>query len=746
MSRLYLILFLTFGLTQLGTAQKTLKKIIAFADEQYVKGDFIYALEYYKQALEKDSNSVKLLWKYAETLRAYKDYPNAETYYAKVYAREQTKIYSNSLLNLALMQKQNGRYTKAIKTLNLSAEKLSNKKSSPFYIKTLREIESCKWAKENLKDSSEFIPLTHLPETINSVDAEFAHTMHGNQLIFSALKADSSNKEQEVYDKAYRTKLYYSELNNQGEFSASKINDDLYHKKLSYGNGSFSNDGKRYYFSVCEDDGSGYSCKIVIAEFNDSSWKIMDTLPSEINASGANTTMPFFTRISKKDYLIYSSNRRGGKGGMDLWYAESIDGIRFNPSKNISTVNTIENDVTPYYDTIQNKLFFSSTWLNGFGGYDVYASAFNEGAFSIPTNLGMPMNSPANDLYYFGHNDSIFISSNRRGSLYAKNPTCCSDIYASYPMIDLVTEETTDTLILEERIETLLPVTLYFRNDEPDARTRSITTKQTYLESYEGYVENYPVYKAEASKGLPPVDSEYAINELSSFFKEKVDFGAIMLDSLKSILIKELQTGSKIQMSVKGYASPLAKTAYNINLTKRRISSLINYFSQVDNGAFKPFLGKNATLTFNFLPFGEYVANQEISDDAAIKNESVYSKAAGMERRIQIEYISIDRNKSIFPLITETQVVNLDPVKIGTTLVSTFIVKNTSSEKITLIIPPTNLQEFTSEKLILLPNEESEISLKYDSKEKIGHLSIPFDVMVKDYEGKITLHTNAVLE
>ena len=746
MSRLYLILFLTFGLTNLGTAQKTLKKIIAFADEQYVKGDFIYALEYYKQALEKDSNSVKLLWKYAETLRAYKDYPNAETYYAKVYAREQTKIYSNSLLNLALMQKQNGRYTQAIKTLNLSAEKLSNKKSSPFYIKTLREIESCKWAIENIKDSSDFVPLTHLPETVNSIDAEFAHTMHGNQLIFSALKADSSNKEQEVYDKSYRTKLYYSVINNQGEFSTSKINNDLYHEELSYGNGSYSNDGKRYYFSVCEDNGSGYSCQIVIAEFNDSSWKIMDTLPSEINASGANTTMPFFTRINKKDYLIYSSNRRGGKGGMDLWYAESIDGIRFKPSINISAVNSVENDVTPYYDTIQNKLFFSSTWLNGFGGYDVYASAFNEGAFSIPTNVGMPINSPANDLYYFGHNDSIFISSNRRGSLYAKNPTCCSDIYASYPMIDLVTEETTDTLIVKERIEALLPVTLYFRNDEPDARTRSITTKQTYLESYEGYVENYPVYKAEVGKGLPSVDSEYAINELSSFFKEKVDFGAIMLDSLKSILIKELQSGSKIQMSVKGYASPLAKTAYNINLTKRRISSLINYFSQVDNGAFKPFLGKNATLTFNFLPFGEYVANQEISDDAAIKNESVYSKAAGMERRIQIEYISIDRNKSIFPLITETQVVNLDPVKIGTTLVSTFIVKNTSSEKITLIIPPTNLQEFTSEKLILLPNEKSEISLKYDSKEKIGHLSIPFDVMVKDYEGKITLHTNAVLE
>ena len=86
MPRLYIVSLLFVCLTFSGLAQKKLKQIIAFADEQYVKGDFYYALEYYKQALEKDSNSIKLLWKYAETLRSYKDYANAETYYAKVYA------------------------------------------------------------------------------------------------------------------------------------------------------------------------------------------------------------------------------------------------------------------------------------------------------------------------------------------------------------------------------------------------------------------------------------------------------------------------------------------------------------------------------------------------------------------------------------------------------------------------------------------------------------------------------------
>ena len=146
MSRLHLVFIFCFGFSLLGNTQHKLKKIIAFADEQYERGDYYYALEYYKQALAKDSNSIKLLWKYAETLRAYKYYSEAESYYAKVYAREQATIYPNSLLNLALMQKQNSRYQQALKTFKLSAKKLDKKKNRNFYNKSLREIESCSWA------------------------------------------------------------------------------------------------------------------------------------------------------------------------------------------------------------------------------------------------------------------------------------------------------------------------------------------------------------------------------------------------------------------------------------------------------------------------------------------------------------------------------------------------------------------------------------------------------------------------
>jgi hypothetical protein len=60
------------------TSQIKLKDLVSFADEQYKKGDYYYALDFYQKAIAIDSNSLTLKWKYAQTLRAYKDYKAAE--------------------------------------------------------------------------------------------------------------------------------------------------------------------------------------------------------------------------------------------------------------------------------------------------------------------------------------------------------------------------------------------------------------------------------------------------------------------------------------------------------------------------------------------------------------------------------------------------------------------------------------------------------------------------------------------
>src|SRR5688572_3158150 len=132
MPRLYLISFFVLFWTT-GFSQNMLGKYLEFADEQYAKGDYIYALQYYKKAMEIDSVAIAIQWKMAETSRAYKDYPTAAYYYKKVYDKEETAMYPSSLLYYALMEKQYGNYTEAIELLKTAKKKYAKNKKEYLY-------------------------------------------------------------------------------------------------------------------------------------------------------------------------------------------------------------------------------------------------------------------------------------------------------------------------------------------------------------------------------------------------------------------------------------------------------------------------------------------------------------------------------------------------------------------------------------------------------------------------------------
>jgi hypothetical protein len=59
-----------------------------------------------------------------------------------------------------------------------------------------------------------------------------------------------------VYTSDYKTRLYSSKLDSV--FEPSKRIEDLFFAKLNTGNGSFSLDGTRFYFSLCEDERYNY--------------------------------------------------------------------------------------------------------------------------------------------------------------------------------------------------------------------------------------------------------------------------------------------------------------------------------------------------------------------------------------------------------------------------------------------------------------------------------------------------------
>ncbi|MFA7273222.1 MAG: DUF1573 domain-containing protein [Crocinitomicaceae bacterium] len=747
MPRLYLILLVFLGNAFFTNAQTEIGKYLKYAEEQFQKGDYYSALDLYKKALAIDSNSVAVNWAYAETLRAYKDYRNAEKYYQIVYEKEEALIYPSSLLQLGLMQKQNGKYDEAIETFKLAKKKYARQKKDYLYLKSRRELESCLWAKTAIENKD--LTIEPIAGNVNTPNAEFGHVIIDSILIFSSLKADSISTNEEVFDKSYRTHLYQKNLKVHAENPKVEAIDQLFEKSMSSGNGIFSLDGNRFYYSLCKENDHNYSCKIMVANYKNGKWSKPDSLGEIINVSGANTTMPCIANWENNEYLIFSSDRNGGEGGLDLWYSQIKNGNQYSKARNIKNLNSPDNETSPFWDESQKTLYFSSSWWDGLGGLDVFSSQFL-GSLQNPENAGLPINSPANDLYFFKYDEKEYVTSNRLGVQFSKNPTCCSDIF----VLDkpLIVPPPTQKETLEE-LNKRLPVTLYFHNDVPNPKSTEIATNVNYIDSYQEYKEMLEKYQKEYSSGLTGEKADEAKEDIESFFIEYVDQGVKDLNLFRDLLLEELQKGRKINLTIKGFASPLAKSDYNVNLTKRRISSLVNYLSAFNEGVFVPYLQDNSPdggkLTFTEVPFGEYTSNKLVSDNLNDQKNSVYSRAAGLERKIEIQLVNFIEDSIVdLPLEVKTNIENVGIISPSKKVSVSYTLTNSNDHTVTFLPPriPCECSEVSIDNKTLKPGESTQVHFTFDPNGYAGNVVKSIYLKTAHSEEEIRLILSAEVE
>jgi len=743
MSRFYLI-FLGCCLSFYSFEQNLLSKYLKAADEKYQQGDYYYALDLYTKAMDIDSNTIEILWNVAQAHRAYKDYRKAAYYYAKVFDREMADIYPESLLQLGLMQKQNGNYDRAIETFKRAKKKYAKKKKEYLYSKARRELESCLWAKSML-DISEKGTFVQLPETVNSKNSEFGHTIIDDKFIFSSLRADSISENEEVYQREYSTQLFVAPIES-GRFEKAERWSDFLSETHNVGNASLSLDAQRLYFSACEDrDGVRYQCKILVAKWHDNSWSIIDTLGEIINDPKSNTTMPNIGELNGEEVLFFCSDTKDNtNGGLDVFYSVIKNGNQFSVPQPIRVINSPDNETSPFWDKNSQRLYFSSSWHDGFGGLDVFFSPYENGQFQAPQNVGQPINSPANDLYFFQHGDTSYLTSNRVGVLYSKNPTCCSDIFSFIPPKPETIPEPTPEETLEE-LNQRLPITLYFHNDIPNPRSWDTTTALDYLTTYTEYTAMLDRYQKEYAAGLSSTKAQEAQEDIEDFFTEHVDMGVKNLNVFRNLLLAELQKGIRIRMSIKGFASPLAKTDYNVNLTKRRIASLVNHLRNYQNGVFVPYIDGTASnggqLSFEQIPFGEYTADQLISDNPNDKKNSVYSRFAAAERKIEIQSVSYIDKQEVFPITVQPPVFNAGTRGTGEKITATFQLTNTSTAPITLVAQQDSDPQvaLTINTATIAPNSSIEIEVALNLLNSSGHVVKTIEIPVAEHTEKIRL-------
>ena len=151
--------------------------------------------------------------------------------------------------------------------------------------------------------------------------------------------------------------------------------------------------------------------KLYISTKRDGNWSTPERLA--ISDSIGWDGSPAFSRDGKT--LYFSSNRRGGKGGLDLYRAPMDNSGRFGRPINLgSTINTRGNEIFPYVSE-DGKLYFSSDGHPSLGGLDLFVASRSGDEIQIE-HLGLPINSVGDDFGLFlSDSTQGYFSSNRVG-------------------------------------------------------------------------------------------------------------------------------------------------------------------------------------------------------------------------------------------------------------------------------------------------------------------------------------------
>jgi Tol biopolymer transport system component len=157
---------------------------------------------------------------------------------------------------------------------------------------------------------------------------------------------------------------------------------------------SLNNDGTQLFlYKTGNYDGEIYS-----SNYAGGVWKPIKRLNGNINTRFYESHASVSADGKK---LYFTSNREGGAGNLDIYISEKDESGDWGSAVNLGTViNTPFNEETPFITENDSVLYFSSEGHNSMGGFDIFKSHRNKDAWRIPTNIGYPINSSDDDLFF----------------------------------------------------------------------------------------------------------------------------------------------------------------------------------------------------------------------------------------------------------------------------------------------------------------------------------------------------------
>jgi tetratricopeptide (TPR) repeat protein len=572
-------------------------------------------------------------------------YTQAQTYFKKIVDSDSLDAYPQALFWLGMSLKNDGLYDEALRNFEKYHQEYAQREEAVMQKRVLLEIEACHYTKEAMRDSVN-VKIERLSSVINTPYSEYNAVQYINEaLYFASIRPVGKTEHTVVFEDFYMSKIYVTPYKVNGLEEIIPLPDYINSPQYNNGNFCFDPTFTKLYFTRCQiDKKQNKPCAIWVSDLKDSKWGRPRMLEKTINHPQFSSSQPYLVIADGLEIMYFVSNREGGMGGNDIWYSIISDGHFSEPVNLGSRINTPGNEVTPFYDEKAKRLYFSSDWHKGFGGYDIFYSEGALGAWGKVENMGYPFNSPANDMYFTVNKEDKdgYFTSNRDGSYHLGTENCCNDIY-EYTLLKKEIRIARDTFWVKntsqrlDSVNEFSPITLYFHNDEPDPKTLNTTTSKDYESTLKEYSAMKNLYKEEYSKGLSGEEQILAENQIDTFFTETVEKGFERLNQFMQWLHADLKRGNNIYVEIVGSASPLHSEEYNKNLSSRRISSMINYIGM--QSEFQPYLDTVTPankLYFHEEPTGKKYAAKYVSSNPNDVRNSIYSIAAALERKIQI--------------------------------------------------------------------------------------------------------------
>ena len=387
------------------------KKLIRKASNAVDVYDYDKAISYYDQVLAKDSNSYYANAGKGIVLSEYMGrHDKAIPYLEKAIKKSPSKTSMKINNDLGKSYHYIGNYPRA---LNFYEKTLPyNKEDNPDYDMFLyKRMADCKYALEHPEVAApEQQSVKNVGPVINTEMPEYGPVYTNGDLIFTSKRKDSPKEKKNGVDRRYFESMYISSLSNGAFSPVRRFTRPDYAEDSDFKSGgesvvSASPDGKTLYIFR--------GSKLYEAKLNDST-KNEHLMGSNVNISYLQThafvspdnKVLFFTSISEK-----------GFGGMDIYRSlKGEDGKWQDPQILPSTINSGYNEDAPFM-TQDGTLFFASNGLPGYGGYDVYKTRLVNGEWTAPENLGQPINTAGDDMYFALNPNSSkgFYSSDRPG-------------------------------------------------------------------------------------------------------------------------------------------------------------------------------------------------------------------------------------------------------------------------------------------------------------------------------------------